>query len=60
MIGLRVLEEAAGYAVLGADTPLVELHEELGSAPANPGNTGLYHLAILLPSAPTWEDSFHT
>lgn len=50
MIGLRVLEEAAGYAVLGADTPLVELHEEPGAAPAHPGHAGLYHLAILLPS----------
>ena len=50
VIGLRMLEEAAGYAVLGADTPLVELHEEPGAAPAHPGHAGLYHLAILLPS----------
>ena len=50
VIGLRVLNQAAGYAALGADTPLVELHEEAGAAPANPGYAGLYHLAILLPS----------
>lgn len=50
VIGLRVLEEAAGYAVLGAETPLVELYEEPGAAPAHSGHAGLYHLAILLPS----------
>ncbi len=50
VIGLRVLAQAAGYAVLGADTPLVELHEEPGAAPAHPGHAGLYHLALLLPS----------
>ena len=50
VIGLRVLKQGAGYAALGADTPLVELHGEPGAAPANPGHAGLYHLAILLPS----------
>ena len=50
VIGLKVLEEGAGYALLGADAPLVELHEEPGAAPANPGHAGLFHLAILLPS----------
>ena len=50
VIGLRVLEEAAGYAILGADTPLVELHEEPGAAPAHPGHAWMYHLTTLLPS----------
>ena len=50
VIGLKVLEERAGYALLGTETPLVELHEQPGARPAHPEHAGLYHLAILLPS----------
>ncbi|WP_407571019.1 VOC family protein [Deinococcus altitudinis] len=49
-IGLRVLEQSEGRALLGAGTEgLVELHERKGATPSLAGHTGLYHLAILLP-----------
>ena len=47
-IGLRVLEREHGAATLGADTPLVRFVEEPGAAPVL-RNTGLYHVALLLP-----------
>ncbi|WP_407539238.1 VOC family protein [Deinococcus radiomollis] len=50
-IGLRVLEQSEGRALLGAGTTaLVELREQKGAVPSSPRHTGLYHLAILLPS----------
>jgi len=50
MLGLTILSNAAGVAVLGADIPLVELHEKRGVSPApRHGVFGLYHFAILLP-----------
>jgi catechol 2,3-dioxygenase len=53
VIGLRVLQRAAGIAMLGAhgdDRVLVELHEKPGiRSVARRGNIGLYHFAILLP-----------
>ena len=48
-LGLEVLEEGDGRAVLGArGTRLLELVEEHGARPA-PGRTGLFHFALLLP-----------
>lgn len=53
VLGLRVLERADGWAVLGAqgdDTPLVELREFKGAKPIpRRGRLGLYHFALLLP-----------
>jgi catechol 2,3-dioxygenase len=51
-IGLRVLEEDGDTVTLGADSPLVELVGDPGAQPAPPGSTGLFHLAILVPSRP--------
>jgi catechol 2,3-dioxygenase len=49
-IGLRVLERDGDAVVLGADTPLVELAGD-ADAPQRPArSTGLFHLAILVPS----------
>src|SRR4051812_29334470 len=51
VLGLRVLARGDGRATLaaqGGDTPLVELHERPGAAPApHRGRLGLYHFAIL-------------
>jgi catechol 2,3-dioxygenase len=50
ILGLTVLSNAAGVAVLGAGVPLVALHEKRGVSPApRHGLFGLYHFAILLP-----------
>lgn len=49
-LGLRTLERSEGRALLGADTPLLELLERPGVQPSHPADTGLYHLALLLPS----------
>ncbi|MGY2892173.1 VOC family protein [Deinococcus sp. UYEF24] len=50
-IGLHVLEQSEGRALLGVGTEgLVELREQKGARPSLAGHTGLYHLAILLPS----------
>lgn len=50
MLGLTILSNAAGVALLGADVALVELHEKRGVSPApRHGLFGLYHFAILLP-----------
>ena len=51
-IGLRALEEDGDRVTLGADSPLVELVGDPGAQPAPPGSTGLFHLAILVPSRP--------
>jgi catechol 2,3-dioxygenase len=48
-IGLRVLE-GDGVVRLGADTPLVELVGDPEAPPRPPRSTGLFHLAILVPS----------
>ena len=57
VLGLEVLEEAAGLASLGArgaDEPLLELHEQPGAAPVpRRGRLGLFHFAILLPDRPS-------
>ena len=51
VIGLRVLEQSDGRALLGAGTTgLVALRERKGASPSVAGHVGLYHLAILLPS----------
>jgi catechol 2,3-dioxygenase len=48
-IGLEVLAEQKGTAVLGAgDRKLLVLHEEPGARPAD-GYSGLYHFALLVP-----------
>ena len=54
VLGLRLIERAAGHATLGAHAdgavPLVELHERAGARPVpRRGRLGLYHFAILLP-----------
>ena len=51
-IGLRVLDENGDTVTLGADAPLVELVGDPAAQPAPPGSTGLFHLAILVPSRP--------
>jgi catechol 2,3-dioxygenase len=51
-IGLRTLERDPDAARLGAGdaTPVVELEASPGAPPRAPGTTGLFHLAVLLPS----------
>jgi catechol 2,3-dioxygenase len=50
-IGLREIAATAGVVGLGADDgTLVELVDEPGAAPRLPSTTGLFHLAILVPS----------
>jgi catechol 2,3-dioxygenase len=50
VLGLPVLGEDAGSAVLGADRPLVHLHLRPGARPVpRRGAYGLFHFAILLP-----------
>lgn len=50
VLGLRVLSRAAGAVELGADAPIVGLHED-ATAPQRPRvASGLYHMAIVLPS----------
>jgi catechol 2,3-dioxygenase len=51
-IGLRVLAEDGDTVTLGADSPLVELVGDPDAPPPPPGSTGLFHLAILVPSRP--------
>ncbi len=57
VLGLRVIAESDGRAVLGAeidDRPLVELDELRGAKPVSRrGRIGLYHFAILLPDRPS-------
>ena len=48
-IGIEVLDQGAGRAVLGtAERTLLVLHEESGVPPAG-RHTGLYHFALLVP-----------
>jgi catechol 2,3-dioxygenase len=50
-IGLRVLEQGDDVVSLGSDgTALVELRARAGAPRRPPGTTGLFHLAILVPS----------
>src|SRR5919109_3985603 len=50
VVGLDVLEQAAGRASLGANsTELLVLVEEPGARPDD-GHTGLYHFALLVPT----------
>jgi len=50
VVGLDVLERAAGRASLGANsTELLVLVEEAGARPDD-GHTGLYHFALLVPT----------
>jgi catechol 2,3-dioxygenase len=49
-LGLAVLEQGEGRAVLGAGSrPVVALEEVRGAHPQPPRATGLYHAAILFP-----------
>jgi catechol 2,3-dioxygenase len=52
VLGFRVVSRNPGHAVLGdeAGTPLLELHEIPGAPPQPRRATGLYHVAILLPT----------
>jgi len=52
ILGFRVIERDGGKALLGAEdgSPLLELHEVPGAPPQPRWATGLYHVAILLPS----------
>jgi catechol 2,3-dioxygenase len=50
-MGLRVLNESGDTAALGADdAPLVELAGQPDAPPRAHGTTGLFHLAVLLPT----------
>lgn len=53
VLGLRILEQRAGEAVLGdqvGNAPLLELRERPGANPVRRrGHLGLFHFAILLP-----------
>jgi catechol 2,3-dioxygenase len=51
-IGLSGAEQADGSIALGVlgEQPLVELHGDMSAPPLDRGATGLYHLAILVPS----------
>jgi catechol 2,3-dioxygenase len=52
VLGARLVDQAAGWAALGAETggALIELHEQPGAHPVpRRGRLGLYHFAILLP-----------
>jgi catechol 2,3-dioxygenase len=50
-IGLRTLERSGDVVRLGAnETPVVELTSQPEAPEKPPGTTGLFHLAILLPS----------
>ena len=52
VLGFRSIERTAGTAILGAQdgSPLLELQEVPGASPQPLRSTGLYHVAILLPS----------
>lgn len=50
VLGLTVLDQSADTVTLGADAPIVELHGD-PDAPRRPrGTTGLFHLALLVPT----------
>jgi catechol 2,3-dioxygenase len=51
-VGLRTLDRSGDGARLGVepDTTLVELVQDPDAPPRPPGTTGLYHLAVLVPS----------
>lgn len=49
-LGFRVLREEKGFAEVGADEPIVGLHEDPTAPPRPRVASGLYHMAILLPS----------
>jgi catechol 2,3-dioxygenase len=51
VIGLRASEGEDGTLAfgVGGEAPLVELREDRSAPPLDPGATGLFHLAILLP-----------
>lgn len=53
-LGLNVLQRLGANAILGVGSqPLLRLTEQPGARPWQPdGATGLYHLALLLPSRP--------
>jgi catechol 2,3-dioxygenase len=51
-IGLRTLERDGNVVRLGADAALVELEGDPDAPPRPARSTGLYHLAILVPSRP--------
>jgi catechol 2,3-dioxygenase len=52
-IGFRRLDDGNGAAELGSgDQPLLRLVEQPGAKPQPEYSTGLYHVAILLPSRP--------
>jgi catechol 2,3-dioxygenase len=51
-LGLRELESADGVVRLGADEAIVELASEPGAPPRPPRTSGLFHMAIRVPSRP--------
>jgi len=52
ILGFRLIEREPNRALLGAEDgpPLLELHEVPGAKPQPRWSTGLYHVAILLPT----------
>jgi len=61
VIGLRTLDQAGDTVRLGADggAPVVELVGDPGAPPRGRGTTGLFHLAILLPSRAELASALH-
>src|SRR6185503_5646958 len=60
VLGLSLLGETGGHEVWGGrdGTPLVELREHPGARPIpQGGRPGIYHYAILCPTAPSWAAS---
>jgi catechol 2,3-dioxygenase len=51
-IGLRLLERDGALVRMGADAALLELEGDPDAPPAPPRSTGLFHVALLVPSRP--------
>lgn len=49
VLGFRVLRQENGVAHLGAERPLLRLHEDPRAPARPPGASGLFHVAYLLP-----------
>jgi catechol 2,3-dioxygenase len=59
-LGLEALDRSEGRALLGSATsPLIEIVERPGARPKPPGATGLFHVALLLPTRRDLGRLFH-
>lgn len=50
VIGFKLLDRTGDYAVMGVDSPVIILKHKPGAVRQPAFSTGLYHVAILLPS----------